>query len=190
MPDLLKNPPWELISGWMNPSEAEVWMNVINVNVKWSQPLACVYGRNYLLPRLTSFLAHKGISYKYSGVIHEADGFPLWFLPLLEHINNATGSEFNGCLLNLYRNGLDRMGWHSDNEPELDSIHAIASLSLGEERDLLFKHRSLPFRDSLSLKNGDLLLMKPKCQKDWIHSLPSRKRVSNPRLNLTFRRYL
>lgn len=26
------------------------------------------------------------------------------------------GVEFNSCLLNLYRDGSDHMGWHSDNE--------------------------------------------------------------------------
>lgn len=26
-------------------------------------------------------------------------------------------AQFNSCLLNLYRDGRDAMGWHSDNEP-------------------------------------------------------------------------
>ena len=31
-------------------------------------------------------------------------------------LQGIAGVEFNSCLLNLYRDGSDHMGWHSDNE--------------------------------------------------------------------------
>ena len=31
-------------------------------------------------------------------------------------LQDIAGVEFNSCLLNLYRDGSDHMGWHSDNE--------------------------------------------------------------------------
>ncbi len=32
-------------------------------------------------------------------------------------VEELAGASFNSCLLNLYRDGGDHMGWHSDNEP-------------------------------------------------------------------------
>ena len=34
-------------------------------------------------------------------------------------IHKKTDYRFNSVLLNLYRDGMDSNGWHSDNEPEL-----------------------------------------------------------------------
>ena len=38
---------------------------------------------------------------------------------------------FNALLVNLYRDGQDCMGWHSDDEKELGQQPTIASISLG-----------------------------------------------------------
>jgi len=40
---------------------------------------------------------------------------------------------------------------------------------------------------SLELGNGDLLLMDPPTQQEWLHGVPRRLRVAEARLNLTFR---
>ena len=84
------------------------------------------------------------------------NGWPNWFVPLLENVGNTCGIKFNGCLINLYRDGNDCMGWHSDNEKELDSEKSIASLSLGSSRDFLFKNILTFQRERLLLNNGDL----------------------------------
>ena len=38
-------------------------------------------------------------------------------------------------------------------------------------------------------KSGDLLVMQPRCQSEWVHSVPIRKKVFEARINLTFRCY-
>ena len=81
------------------------------------------------------------------------------------------------------------MGWHSDNENELDLSKPIASLSFGAPRDFYLRHRSKNARQLLTLKTGDLLIMHPDCQKEWMHSIPARRKVLTPRVNLTFRCY-
>ncbi|WP_226883391.1 alpha-ketoglutarate-dependent dioxygenase AlkB [Neisseria yangbaofengii] len=48
---------------------------------------------------------------------------------------------FNSCLLNLYSDGLEGMGWHSDGEKELGNESIIASLRLGAIRKFAFKHK-------------------------------------------------
>jgi alkylated DNA repair dioxygenase AlkB len=67
----------------------------------------------------------------------------------------------------------------------------IASLSLGATRSFRLRPRA-PLAEgvrpiSLELGHGDLLVMDPPTQQHWLHALPRRRRVSQERLNLTFR---
>ena len=52
------------------------------------------------------------------------------------------GVDFNSCLANLYRDGTDSMGYHSDDEPELGLRPTIASVSLGDRRRFVLRHRA------------------------------------------------
>jgi alkylated DNA repair dioxygenase AlkB len=79
------------------------------------------------------------------------------------------------------------MGWHSDDEPELDQNAPIASLSLGGERTFYFKHKTDKTKASLPLENGSVLLMHAPTQEFWHHSLVKTSRPVGPRINLTFR---
>ena len=93
-------------------------------------------------------------------------------------------------LLNYYRDQRDSMGMHSDDEPELGSNPTIASVSLGEQRTLVLKHK---FRKELKpvhlpLDSGSLLLMKGATQHHWKHGINKESRPCGPRVNLTFRR--
>ncbi len=181
--------PWKLYKGWLNPIESLFWKNLIYTRLDWEQPMVYVYGKNYLVPRKTSFIASKGINYKYSGFTHNGHGWPSWFEPLLNKVNNSFGENFNGCLANFYKNGKDSMGWHSDREPELDPTKPIVSLSLGATRDFCLRNYARSLKDKIPLANGDLFLMEPPCQNHWQHCLPKRLRVLESRINLTFRCY-
>ena len=183
--------PWTLTQGWLSPAAADQWRTTLLESVHWQQPVVQVYGRQHSVPRKTAFLAEQGLTYRYSGTRHVGEGWSPWFAPLLDQINEACGCRFNGCLLNLYRNGEDRMGWHADDEPEIDQQQPIASLSLGASRDFLLKRRfESDQRVTLPLADGDLLVMHPGCQQHWLHSVPQRRRILAMRINLTFRRFL
>jgi alkylated DNA repair dioxygenase AlkB len=82
------------------------------------------------------------------------------------------------------------MGLHSDDEPELGERPVIASLSLGEERTFVLKHKvsSLAEPIRLRLASGSLLLMKGETQRFWKHGIAKETRRCGPRVNLTFRR--
>ena len=179
--------PWTLHSAWLPSLESQDWLKVLQGQLAWEQPEVLVYGKRHPTPRLAAFLADEGVSYRYSGVLHRGSGWPVWFLPLLDQVNQQCSTRFNGCLFNCYRNGDDRMGWHADDEPEIDASQPIASLSLGATRTFQLKQRRGDERHSLELADGDLLVMEPLCQEDWVHALPVRKRVSTVRVNLTFR---
>ncbi|XP_042300637.1 DNA oxidative demethylase ALKBH2-like [Sceloporus undulatus] len=88
------------------------------------------------------------------------------------------------------------MGEHRDDEKELVPGSPIASVSFGARRDLVFRHSTSrgkrpscgmePLR--LALDHGSLLVMNHPTNHFWHHSLPRRKRVLAPRVNLTFRK--
>ena len=180
--------------GWL----AEVGVNSywlhqeLQLAVNWSQPLLRVYGKVHPVPRLSCWIGDRGCSYRYSGVLHQPED---WISPLEELrdvLENHFGYRFNSLLLNRYRDGQDRMGWHADDEPELIREHPIASISLGASRAFRFRPRS-PFAKhersfNLILADGDLLIMDPPTQQHWQHCLPTRRNVTAERLNLTFRR--
>ncbi len=95
-----------------------------------------------------------------------------------------------------YNDGHDHMGEHRDDERELDPACPIASVSLGAARDFIFRHKDARTGSSklqikpvkLELAHGSLLLMNYPTNTYWYHSLPVRKKVKMPRINLTFRR--
>jgi len=93
-------------------------------------------------------------------------------------------------LLNYYRDHRDAMGFHSGDEPELGPEPVIASLSLGETRTLVLKHRRrkdlAPVR--IPLHSGSLLVMKGATQHKWKHGINKVAQPCGPRVNLTFRR--
>ena len=158
--------------------------------VPWRQPVVRVFGRSHPVPRLTCWIGDPGCSYRYSGL--QETPLP-WREPLLSlrhHLEAHLGVPFNSLLLNRYRHGQDRMGWHADDEPELAPNHPIASLSLGATRALRFRPRAGGAGGeafAIELRHGDLLVMHPPTQTHWQHALPPRQKVREERLNLTFR---
>lgn len=166
---------------------------VLLKKVPWHQETLTLFGKPQKTPRLMAWYGDEGADYRYSGVLHE----PLSWLPELQELRTsleeATGCQFNSVLLNYYRDGLDSMGWHSDDEPELGDNPLIVSLSIGAERKFRFRARDNQ-KNMISqspvdqvLENGSLLLMGRGAQKYWQHSIPKTARCSSGRLNLTFR---
>jgi len=65
----------------------------------------------------------------------------------------------------------------------------IASVSFGAARDFVLRHNLDRSRKiSTTLSAGDVLIMAGTMQEHWQHSIPKRKGVTEPRINLTFRR--
>ena len=149
----------------------------------WQQNEIRVFGKLHQEPRLTCWF---GPAYHYSSIQWPAAPMP----PLLEDIRaqltEVSDFPFNAVLANFYRNGEDSMGWHSDNEPEIDSS-LIASATFGGKRILKFRRKSDNEIIDIELLDRSLLLMH-QMQTDWQHALPKSKTRTAPRINLTFRR--
>ena len=153
--------------------------------IPWRQNRITVYGKTYDEPRLTAWF---GPAYRYSSIDWPAAQIPVELKGLNQLISNELGCrEFDAVLCNLYRDGQDAMGWHRDNEPDIDPA-VIASVSFGAARDFKVRHRETKEGWTISLGHGDLLAMEH-LQSDFDHALPRRARVDAPRLNLTFRHF-
>ena len=114
---------WTHQRHWLNASTSREWMDRCVQQIQWDQPQVRVYGRWHRVPRLTAFLADHDVAYRYSGAVHRGEGWPAWFQPLLNS-GQRCSAPFNGCLFNLYRIE-DRMGWHADDEPEIDDAFSM-----------------------------------------------------------------
>ena len=156
----------------------------------WRQEYIAIFGKTYPQPRLVAWHGDAGACYTYSGLRHEPLPWTATLAWLRDRVQALSGHTYNSVLLNYYRDGRDSMGLHADDEPELGEHPVIASLSLGEERTLYFKHRTR--RDfsifNLPLPATSLLIMAGCTQANWKHGMRKLTRDCGPRINLTFRR--
>ncbi len=160
--------------------------NLLN-KVEWRRDEVVIFGKRILTKRKVAWYGDKPFQYTYSNNTKEALNWIPELLELKALVEAECNETFNSCLANLYHDGSEAMGWHSDDEKELRPMAAIASLSLGSDRKFSFKHRNTKETISLTLQNGSLLLMKGTTQKHWLHQLPKTQKTIAPRINLTFR---
>lgn len=155
--------------------------------VPWVHDETVMFGKRIVTRRKVAWFADGGRPYSYSGTVKHAHPWTQSLRHLKSLSEKLTGATYNSCLLNLYHDGSEGMGWHSDDEPSITRDSAIASLSLGAERKFSFKHKRTKETVSLTLENGSLLVMQGATQRNWLHQIPKTKKVSSPRVNLTFR---
>lgn len=163
---------------------AEVLARLV-AETPWRADTVVVYGKRYLQPRLSAWYGEA--SYTYSGLTLQ----PLPLTPLLEQLRRSveavTAHRYNSVLLNYYRDGQDSMGMHSDDEPELGPAPVIASLSFGATRSFVLRHKTRKLSQKIELMDGSLLLMSGNTQRFWLHGVNKTAKLTEPRLNLTFR---
>ncbi|MCF8172614.1 MAG: alpha-ketoglutarate-dependent dioxygenase AlkB [Candidatus Methylopumilus sp.] len=175
------------ISKVFDPDSCSTLFTSLRATLDWQQDQLVMFGKLITTKREVAWVGDAGCSYTYSGV----KKFPQAWTPELLHIKHTAEAlahhTFNSCLLNLYHDGAQGMGWHSDDEVELEANAPIASVSFGGERKFSFKHKFEKLRASVVLENGSVLLMHAPTQHFWHHSLTKTKRRVLPRINLTFR---
>ncbi|MGN6341168.1 MAG: alpha-ketoglutarate-dependent dioxygenase AlkB family protein [Flavisolibacter sp.] len=167
--------------------EANSYFDTLMNTIDWRNDEAVIFGKKVITKRKVAWYGEKRFQYTYSNITKYALPWTKELLALKRVIENETGETFNSCLLNLYHNGEEGMAWHSDGEADLKKDGAIGSLSLGAERKFTFKHKTTKERIEMMLEHGSLLVMKDATQTFWLHRLPPTKRITTPRINLTFR---
>lgn len=120
--------------------------------------------------------------------------FPPEILALKQKIEEEYGCTFNGCLVGLFDDPTDKIGFHSDSSEAMGEDPWIGSVSFGAERRFRLKAKGKgEGRETvdLVLKHGDLLVMKEGGNANYLHAVPKDPKCTpdNVRINLTFRDY-
>ena len=179
---------------WLDSTEADALLATLLEMLPWENHRIRMFGREVASPRLSLWMGDTEAVYQYSRTRFEPRPWPEVLWPLRLRVQATCGVCFNSVLANLYRDGGDYMGWHSDDEPELGAHPVIASLSLGATRRFLLRRRREPGTKcrtdeslELGLEHGSLLVMAGDTQRCYQHALPRMRGVTAARINLTFR---
>lgn len=169
-------------------ARADALFAALQAEIPWQTLRLRIFGREVDAPRLACWIGDADAVYTYSRTRFEPQPWTPSTRRLRRELHARLGMDFNSVLANLYRDGRDSMGWHSDDEPELGNEPVIASLSFGATRSFQLRTRNTPRKTlTLELGHGSLLMMAGRTQALYQHALPRRMRVSEPRINLTFR---
>jgi alkylated DNA repair dioxygenase AlkB len=167
--------------------DKNAWLKILIDELDWLEGEIKLFGKNIKIPRLQSWYADEGCNYKYSGKMLRRNNWHPVLLKIKKNIETVSGEKFNSVLANLYRDGSDSMGWHSDDESSIKQDTSIASVSFGEQRPIFFKHKTDDISFSIDQSHGSLIIMNGETQKFWKHSIKKSKKLMKPRINLTFR---
>ena len=143
-----------------------------------------IFGKDIATPRWQqSYLK----PYKFSGLMHSALPLPECVVDLYEWVK-FINPDVNQCLINWYQDGNHYIGQHSDDESQLVPNSDIFSFSFGAERQF-YIHRKVDraLFEKINMPHNSLVVMGGKMQKFYKHSVPKSARVTERRINITFR---
>ena len=181
-------PPVTYWPGFFSRVEADQIMQR-SLTLEWHQNQFPMMGKTIPLPRQEAMFGDsESYFYTYSGSVElRAKLWPPFLAELKARVQEQTGYDYQVAIGNLYRNGQDSMGYHADDEATLGKSPAIASISLGATRQFRLKWKQGGASHRYDLSHGDLLLMLPGCQENWVHAVPKTERTHAARINWTFR---
>jgi alkylated DNA repair dioxygenase AlkB len=176
--------------GYFDAQDSDLYFKELMALRNWRQDEIRIFGKKYFLPRRQMFLGDsEDIVYTYSGIKLNAQLWPDFIMEIKNRIEHDFNIIFNSALVNLYRDGNDSNGKHSDDEPEMGKNPVMASVSLGASRKFRVYHKTQKHcKTELTLRHGDLVIMKGEMQHHWYHEIPKEKKVLEPRINITFRK--
>ncbi len=173
---------------FFNKEDSDRFYDHLRHHIEWQQDKMKIYGQQLDLPRLTAWYGDHAKDYSYSGISMRSKPWTKELSEIKEKIEANAKMHFTSVLLSLYRNGDDSVGWHCDNEKVLRVNPVIASVSFGATRTFKFRHlEDKTLIRKVELTHGTYLLMKGETQHKWEHQIPKTKKVTTPRISLTFR---
>lgn len=158
------------------------------------KPEVVVWGNIVRQQRDVGFFSDMSIGYHFSNRLMPAQ--PLSVHPILSWLLNGTnevlGTDFNGLLINRYRDGSNVIGAHSDDEKALDPTRKmVASIAFGTARKFRIRDKKTK-KIVLDFDHipRSLLVMEGNFQSEYTHEIPAQKLIKDPRISVTFRRHL
>lgn len=154
------------------------------------RPQIRVYGKICHQNRNIGFFSDDSIGYRYSGQLARSKPLTENLKALIDVINEQTGSNFNGILVNEYLDGTNSIGAHSDDESGLGN-NGVVGISVGARRKFRIRHKGLKQiydkKNEIFMESGDVIHMKGAFQEEFTHEIPVEKRVKAGRISFTFR---
>jgi len=159
-----------------------------------------LFGKEIRTPRWTQAY---GESYTFSGKTHDA--LPLathpFFARLQARVSEISGCPYTQMLVNWYKDGTHRIGWHADDEgalarPEWDPAAAIGvwSFSYGATRHFDLRPKRKPGDKSAPATelrwpaaDNTCIAMMGATQQHYQHQVPTQRTVDGARINVTMR---
>jgi alkylated DNA repair dioxygenase AlkB len=123
--------------------EANQYLDLLMQNILRKNDEVVIFGKHIVTKRKSAWYGDSDYLYTYSNITKQALPWTKELSDLKQMVEEFAGVKFNSCLLNLYHNGNEAMGWHCDDEKSLGKDNTIASLSFGAERKFLFKHKRM-----------------------------------------------
>lgn len=179
-------------------SECETYLEVLKNEIDWARQEITVNkldGRTIegIEPRLTYFMAEKGICYEYSGRDNAGVGWHPAILAMKQKAEQGIVDcglppvTFNCAQMNRYEHPRHALGMHSDNEPDLERGQPIASVSFGATREFRIMRRDDESQQVLiPLVDGCFMVMGGEMQRFYLHGVPAGGEPGL-RINVTFR---
>lgn len=174
-----------LIDNFFSKEESDYYYNTLLNQTQWHEYEMPMYDKIVTAPRMVSWYRDEELN-EYQPSLN----WPGSLQTIRQRVENETHIQFNAVLLNLYRNGKDGVGWHSDKTVSSNKNMNIASVTFGETRMFRLRHRfrkEIP-QIEIPLHHGTFLLMAGNTNSFWQHQVPKTSRDVLPRINLTFRR--
>jgi len=179
----LVNPAVTLLPGWAYETIEPAPVGALMKALPLTQRTAHMYGRDIPVPRLECWFGSR--PYAFGGRVEEPRAFTPEAEVLRGAVIEAVGVDFDSCFVNYYRTGEDSISWHADDDEWIGPV--IGSLSLGCTRRFRMKPKAGGPTHEYLLGDGDLFVMHPGVQREWLHCVPKEPKIRAPRLNFTFR---
>jgi len=139
----------------------------------WEQRRRWMYNREVEEPRLTC-------EYR------QLSTAPAFLVELGAALSEFCGVPYDGIWMNWYRDHRDSTSWHADRPANEPATATVPVVSLGAARRSLIRRSGGGRSTTFSPAGGDALIMRGRCQRDWVHSVPKQQAPTGPRMSLNF----
>ena len=138
-----------------------------------------IYNRWVNIPRRQFAIGDLGLSYNFSGRTIPAIDWE--DAPIIkesrDYIHKTLGYPVNFVLVNYYKDGDHSIGWHSDDERDLEKDQPIVSISLGVTREFRLMSKGSKDIYSCELVHNSCIEMHPPCQSIYKLCIPKSKKI-------------
>ena len=170
----------------------DITLDDIKAEIEFSEMLS----HGSPVPRLIAIQANK-TDYGYPLYRHPADYIPITkdFTPITmrikEYIEKRLNCNLNHALIQLYRNGNDMIGEHSDKTLDIKHSTVIVNYSIGTTRTMRLRKKDRSEQitniEKVDLCNNSIFVLGPETNKKWLHMIKSNSTITGERISFTFR---